>query len=405
MKKILTELLGLEGIIVESIKEIEETIIFSVKMWRKTARCPICGQESRRLHQNHRHLVKDLPMGNKSVILNLNRRRFKCETCQKPFTEILDFVESKKSFTKRLAEKITEQIIHSDLKNVAKNNGLTEEEVESMLKSVAKKILPIDVSNLSKLGIDEISLTKGQGNFIVVLVDLLKHKLVGLVAKRTQSEIKKVLNNWGEKVLNQIEEVSMDMTGNYKSLIEKICPNASITVDRFHVMKIINQELNQSRIDQKKTAETLHKEERAKLFNGLKGSKYLLLKNEKDLSSQQSQKLEILKEASPLVGIMHSLKEELHDLFERCNNCGEGTLALLDWLKKASPYYHKSVKTIKRWFGEIIGYFESRTTQGVVEGINNKLKLLKRCGFGFRNFDNFTLRSLLFWHFTKNLAH
>ena len=59
MKKILTELLGLERIIVESIKEIEETIIFSVKISGKTAKCPICRQESRRLHQNHRHLIKD----------------------------------------------------------------------------------------------------------------------------------------------------------------------------------------------------------------------------------------------------------------------------------------------------------------------------------------------------------
>jgi transposase len=57
-------------------------------------------------------------------------------------------------------------------------------------------------------------------------------------------------------------------------------------------------------------------------------------------------------------------------------------LQLMDWLKKASPYYKKSTQTIKRWFGEIVGYFEKITTNGVVEGINNKLKLIKRSGFG-----------------------
>jgi transposase len=77
----------------------------------------------------------------------------------------------------------------------------------------------------------------------------------------------------------------------------------------------------------------------------------------------------------------------------------------MDWLQKAETYYQKSVKTIKRWFAEIVGYFESRTTNGIVEGINNKLKLLKRSGFGLRNFDNFELRALLSWHFSKNLAH
>jgi hypothetical protein len=60
---------------------------------------------------------------------------------------------------------------------------------------------------------------KGQGKFIVVLVDLVTYKLVGLVPSRTQSEINKVMEKWGEKVLNQIEEVSIDMSGNYKSLI------------------------------------------------------------------------------------------------------------------------------------------------------------------------------------------
>lgn len=89
--------------------------------------------------------------------------------------------------------------------------------------------------------------------------------------------------------------------------------------------------------------------------------------------------------------------------YATCHRCsqtlGEGTLKLLDWLEKAQKYYRKTVPTIKRWFAEIVGYFERRTTNGIVEGINNKLKLLKRSGFNFRNFGNFQLRALLLWHF------
>ena len=98
-----------------------------------------------------------------------------------------------------------------------------------MVKSVAKNIQPIEVKNLKKLGINEISLVKGQKNFRVVLVDLESHKLIGLVLGRTQAEIEKVMKSWGAKVLEQIEEVSIDMSGNYKSLILKICPNAEVT--------------------------------------------------------------------------------------------------------------------------------------------------------------------------------
>ena len=133
---------------------------------------------------------------------------------------------------------------------------------------------------------------------------------------------------------------------------------------------------------------------------GLKGSKYILLKAAANLSEKQKEKLEQVKSASPLVGMMHTLKEEFHQIFEESKDQGAGTLELINWLKKAEPYYKKSVKTIKRWFAEIVGYFEGRTTNGIVEGINNKLKVLKRCGFGFRSFNNFEIRALLCWHFS-----
>ncbi|MFB2917266.1 MULTISPECIES: transposase [Aerosakkonema] len=121
-----------------------------------------------------------------------------------------------------------------------------------------------------------------------------------------------------------------------------------------------------------------------------------LLKAEPNLSSKQKKKLLDVKTASPLVGIMHSLKEEFSMLFENSDSLGEGTLELIDWLKRAEPYYRNSVPTIERWFSSVVGYFEQRTTNGIVEGINNKLKLLKRSGFGFRNFNNFEMRALLF---------
>jgi transposase len=252
MNKVMTNLLNLPGVIVEDSLQTEETLILSVKLEKKTANCPRCGQISYRLHQNKRHLVKDLPMGTREVILRVNRRRFKCENCQKPFSETLDFVGIKKSFPHRYAQNITEQVIHSDIHNVAQNNRLTLEEVCSMVKTAAEKFMFVDVKNLYSLGIDEISLVKGQGKFIVVLVDLEIHKLLGLGSARTQLEIENVMRKWWEKVLSQIKEVSIDMTGNYKSLVKKLCPNASTTVDRFHVTKIIHEELNGARIDQKK---------------------------------------------------------------------------------------------------------------------------------------------------------
>jgi hypothetical protein len=80
----------------------------------------------------------------------------------------------------------------------------------------------------------------------------------------------------------------------------------------------------------------------------LKGSKYILLKGAVKLSNKQKEKLNQVKEAWPLVGIMHSLKEEFNYLFEKSKNLGEGILKLINLLKKAEPYYRNSVPTIKR---------------------------------------------------------
>ena len=105
-----------------------------------------------------------------------------------------------------------------------------------------------------------------------------------------------------------------------------------------------------------------------------------------------------------MIEVMHTLKEEFTAIFDNSKSLGEGTLKLAEWLIKAQPFFPKTVRTVKNWFVEIVGYFEHQTTNAVVEGINNRLKVLKRCGFGFRNFDNFEKRSLLFWHLNNNLA-
>ncbi|MDJ0730054.1 MAG: transposase [Crocosphaera sp.] len=80
-------------------------------------------------------------------------------------------------------------------------------------------ILPISIKNLKRLGIDEISLVKGQRKFIVVLVDLDTGKLIGLVEERKSKTIQEYLKSWGEDILNQIEEVSIDLYKMYKIVI------------------------------------------------------------------------------------------------------------------------------------------------------------------------------------------
>ena len=232
-----------------------------------------------------------------------------------------------------------------------------------------------------------------------MLVDLDKHELVGVVECRTHAAIDKVLDEWGEEVLSHIEEVSIDLSGNYRSLVKRRMPNAEIVADRFHVSKIVSDALNQARISARKAIREIEDEKtRARLEDVIKNSKYALLKPEANLTDKQKEKLEEVKNEFPTLAKMHEQKEEFRDIFDLHKNWTDGAFALIDWMKEAKETFKDSIGTIYRWFTEITAYFETRTTNGAVEGINNRLKLIKRLGYGFRNFENFRLRCLICWH-------
>jgi len=254
------------------------------------------------------------------------------------------------------------------------------------------------------LGIDEIALRKGHKEYVVVLVDLDSHQLIGMAPSRKHVDIKAVLLAWGAEVLANIEEVSIDLSGNYRGLVHRLLPNADIVADRFHVMKLVNQDLNRARnafIRQPTNLPAGITAETAKA--AMKNSKYALLKPEENLTETQKEKLSEVKAVSPTLAQMHAHKEAFRAVFDH-QNSAQATLALLDWMAEAQTMYGSAVGTMTRWFGEIVQYFEHRTTSGVVEGINNKLKLIKRSGYGFTNFERFRLRCLICWQFPLNAA-
>jgi len=273
-------------------------------------------KKSHRLHQNHRYLVKDLPWGEKFVFLEINRRQFKCEKCLKPFSEELELVKKRRTYTKRLARAIIQEVLENDIHSVAKKGVVTTEEIERMLKDASKEYLKAQPSELKRLGIDEIALIKGKGNYCAVLIDLEKSKLIAILAGRKQEEIKEVMLGWGKEVLEQIEEVSIDLWKSYRNVVRELMPNAQVVADRFHVMAQINKELDAQRKGEKRQVEDLIKkaessEQKAapeKVLEALKKSKYVLLKNQSDINEEQKAKLMQVKNVSSTLKTLLELK-------------------------------------------------------------------------------------------------
>lgn len=220
---------------------------------------------------------------------------------------------------------------------------------------------------------------KGHQDFATVVADIDRGKLIEVIDRHKQEDIIEVLKQQPLQIREQVEEVSVDMWGGFPKVVEEVFPNARIVFDRFHVIKPVNEELNKVRQQTKMT---------------LKGSKFLLLKNGVDLTEAQQVKLADILKHSKRLKLAYELKEEFRDIFERSQTVEAGKEKLLAWLKKARSIYGDVLTTIRNHLDGICNYFLNRTTSGVMEGINNRIKLIKRQAYGFVNFDNFRARLL-----------
>lgn len=378
----------------------EDELIIELENQESQANCPNCSKLTDKVHQSHRYRVRDISWSSWDIFLSIDRRQFRCRNCHKVFSEELELVKKRRTYTKRLGRKVIEEVLETDVSNTGKRNRMSPAEIETILKEAEEDYLREKPTELKRLGIDEITHLKGGKNYAAVLVDIDQRKPIALLEKRNKETIAEYLQGLGSDVLSRIEEVSIDLWVPYKSVVEEFLPNAQVVADRFHVMKQINQELDASRKKEKRGAEAI-KDKQIKLdtIEGITHSKYPLLKKKESLSDRDKEKLEDVKKIAPELIKMYQMKEDFRDIFARHITRDEAFDRLIEWTKLSHKYFPESCQTIKRWIDEILAYFDNRTTQGVVEGINQKIKLIKRRAYGLTNFDNFRRRVLLNWHF------
>jgi transposase len=167
-------------------------------------------------------------------------------------------------------------------------------------------------------------------------------------------------------------------------------PQATIVVDRFHVMKNLQEKLQDARRAAQRQLPKATRQE-------LKGLRWLLVRNYDELDAEDRQKLQRAFEIWPELATLHGLKEEFRAFYERKNR-RTAIHALHMWIVKVQQTGHKALlkflETVRRWEHQILAYFDERITNGFVEGTNNKIKLIKRRAFGFRKFENFRYRIL-----------
>jgi transposase len=242
------------------------------------------------------------------------------------------------------------------------------------------------------LGIDEIAARKGHGHFHLVLVDLDAGRVLEQLPDRAAATLRTYLLSWSDAARAAVEEVAVDFWATYHEVVAAVLPQARVVGDRFHVQKHLNEAVQRTR---REVQATLPAADAA----FVRRHRHVLLWNEEDLDAAAWQTLTVLKVGVPVLERVHTLKEQFRAIFAEAPDRPSAAAQVQGWLAAAQQSGVAALEEfaafVGRWREPILNYFVARTTSGRVEGLNNKIKLIKRQAFGFRNDAHFRLRVLM----------
>jgi len=358
----------------------------------EVALCPRCRTPSTKGHEYKERCVRDLDLMGRRTFLHFISRRFDCEQCGRPFTEELPSIDRCRRQSRRFELYIYQRCLSASRKEVAEQEWLDQSTVTDILKRWTKKAAQARTRLLVRvLGIDEITLKKHHEQFALVLSDLERRCVIAVLDDRRKERLEKWFDQLSFHERQAICVVSMDMWEPYYLAVKAKLPHALIVVDRFHVMRQLNERLTQMRRAIQARAD-------AATHEVLKGSRWILVKNRDELTEKEALKLAEVLAACPELRTLYLLKEEFRLIFEKVQDRDQAARFLRAWIYKAQrtgdKYLLKFVATLLNWWEEILNYFIERVTNGFVEGMNRAIRAIIRRACGYRNFDNFRLQVL-----------
>lgn len=387
-----TELLGLCEFVVESyeIDEARQESRFHCRICLDYAICPRCRIVSADIHQYESRCVRDMMCFGRVVYLVFDIRRFGCPKCHKVFTESLSSIAFNQRQTRRFEEMVYQECLGQTFQGVARKLGMNWHTVERIFYQKAYERFQTTGKQFPQiLGVDEISNKKGHKEYLLVISDLQRNCVIEVLSNR----LKETLIAWFHKLTiwerENIKVVSMDLWLPYRQAVAQALPNAEIVADRYHVTKNLNEVLDKAR-------RALQKHLPKDVASKLKGLRWVLLKAQEDLDGEEKEKLQAVYELSPMLRGLHQLKERFRSIFERITDRKQAERFLEAWICEVKQFGCDKlldfVKTLEHWWKPILNYFNRRVTNGAVEGLNNRVKLIKRRAYGYRNVTNFRNR-------------
>lgn len=365
-------------------------IVFGIERPREHYRCSCCGSGNVHLRGSTERRFRCPPVGGKPVFVEYSVPRLYCWDCHAMRQPDLGFAEPKKQSTRSFERYVLDLSQYMTLQDVARHLHISWDTVkEIQRKRLETRYARPKLKALKQIAIDEICIGRGH-RYITVVMDLKK----GAVVFVGEGKGADALDPFWRRLRAsraKVKAVATDMSAAYTAAVRENLPGAVHVFDRFHVVKLFNEQLSELRRDLYREATDMLQK------NVLKGTRWLLLKNRENLDDTRNEN-ERLKEALELnasLAAAYYLKEDLRQFWEQESHAAAARF-LDDWCARANATgikrMQKMAKTLQGHRTGLLNWYKCPISTGPLEGTNNKIRVLQRQSYGFRDHEFFKLK-------------
>jgi transposase len=387
ISKVFYTLIEDKSVVFQSAEFQSDYTIFRGRLRQNCKKCPNCKASNVRIKETKERTFRMLNLGQKRTYLKMDSHKVWCRQCNAITWLQPSFSSGKLPMTKSFINYVLQLTAMTTLLCVALFLGLQWKTVKSLDKaSLSKRAKQFSFRKLRYISIDEIAIRKGH-KYMTIFTDIATGQIIHAVEGRDEESLRPFLKLLSKKA-RRLKGIGIDMSAAYSSSIQKHLSHVAIIYDRFHVTKLLNDT-----VDKVRRAEYVkHKDAGLAV---MKGQRFLLLRNFVDLDNEQKSSLESLLEVNQSLSIAHSMKEQFR-LFWGLASKREGAKFLGWWIIQAMEsgvaQLERTARTLLHHYLGLLSYFDHGIDNGKAEGINNKIKVLKRQAYGFRDQEYFKLR-------------
>jgi transposase len=370
----------------------EGTVTFRIEQSRERLRCPDCSCEDVWVRGHEERTFRTVPIGGKAIFVTLDVARVWCPVCDHVRQVKIGFAEPRKRYTRAFERYALDLSRHMTIKDVAEHLNVSWDTIkEIQARSLERRFGKPRLHKLRQIAIDEIAIGKGH-HYVTVVLNLLSGAVVFVGDGKGVDALEPFWKRL-RRARAKIKAVATDMSAAYIKAVRDNLPRAVHVFDHFHVIKLFNEKLSAFR-------RYLYNEASSDAERKiLKGTRWLLLKNPENLDEDRNE-LERLNEALDLnkpLSIAYYLKEDLRQIWSQPNK-RTARKVLRDWLARARASGVRMLvqfaATLEKHQEGILNYYDFPISTGPLEGTNNKIQLMKRQAYGFRDKVFFKLKIL-----------